>query len=49
VAACPSVRDRAIALVPFYARARIAEVAMLDVTDLKISARKGELKLIGKG
>jgi site-specific recombinase XerD len=49
VEACPSARDRAIALVPFYAGARIAEVAALDVEDVKISARKGSLHLIGKG
>jgi integrase/recombinase XerD len=49
VQACPSARDRAIALIPFYAGARIAEVAMLDVADVKISARKGSLHLVGKG
>ena len=49
VQACPSARDRAIALVPFYAGARIAEVAALDVGDVKISARKGSLHLVGKG
>ena len=47
--ACPSARDRAIALVPFYAGARIAEVAALDVEDVSISARKGNLHLGGKG
>jgi integrase/recombinase XerD len=35
--------------VPFYAGARIAEVAGLDVDDVALSARKGELRLIGKG
>jgi site-specific recombinase XerD len=49
VEACPSARDRAIALVPFYGGARIAEVAALDVEDVKISARKGSLRLVGKG
>jgi len=49
VEACPSARDRAIALVPLYAGARIAEVAALDVGDVRISARKGELHLVGKG
>jgi site-specific recombinase XerD len=49
VEACPSARDRAIALTPFYAGARIAEVAALDVEDVKISARKGSLHLVGKG
>jgi site-specific recombinase XerD len=49
VQACPSARDRAIALVPFYAGARIAEVAALDVADVRVSARKGSLHLVGKG
>jgi site-specific recombinase XerD len=49
VQACPSARDRAIALIPFYAGARIAEVAALDVADVKISARKGSIHLVGKG
>ena len=49
VEACPSARDRAIALVPLYGGARIAEVARLDVEDVRLSARKGELRLIGKG
>jgi site-specific recombinase XerD len=49
VEACPSARDRAIALVPFYAGARIAEVAALDIEDVQLSARKGGLHLVGKG
>jgi site-specific recombinase XerD len=49
VEACPSARDRAIALVPFFAGARIAEVAALDLEDVKVSARKGALHLVGKG
>lgn len=49
VQACPSARDRAIALIPFYTGARIAEVAALDVADVRISARKGSLHLVGKG
>ena len=49
VEAWPSSRDRAIALVPLYAGARIAEVAALDVTDVRVSARKGDLYLVGKG
>jgi site-specific recombinase XerD len=49
VEAWPRVRDRAIALVPLYAGARIAEVAALDTGDVRISARKGELHLVGKG
>ena len=49
VEACGSARDRAIALTPFYAGARIAETAGLDTGDVALSARKGELRLIGKG
>jgi site-specific recombinase XerD len=49
VEACASARDRAVALVPFYAGARIAETAGLDVDDVALSARKGQLRLIGKG
>jgi site-specific recombinase XerD len=46
---CPSPRDRAIALVPFYAGTRIAEIAGLDVDDVRLSARKGILRILGKG
>jgi site-specific recombinase XerD len=49
VEACPSARDRAIALLPLYAGTRIAEIAALDVTDVRLSARKGEVHLVGKG
>lgn len=49
VEACPSARDRAIALLPLYAGTRIAEIAALDVADVRLSARKGELHLVGKG
>ena len=49
VEAWPDARDRAIALLPLYAGARIAEVAALDVADVRLSARKGELHLVGKG
>jgi len=49
VEACPSARDRAIALLPLYAGTRIAEIAALDVADARLSARKGELHLVGKG
>ena len=45
----PSPRDRAIALTPFYAGARIAEVVGLDVDDVRLSARKGSLRILGKG
>lgn len=47
--ACPNARDRAISLLPLYAGTRIAEVAALDVTDVRLSARKGEIRLLGKG
>jgi site-specific recombinase XerD len=49
VEACPNARDRAIALLPLYAGTRIAEIAALDVADVRLSARKGELHLVGKG
>jgi site-specific recombinase XerD len=49
VEACPSARDRAIALLPLYAGTRIAEIRALDVADVRLSARKGELHLVGKG
>lgn len=46
---CPSPRDQALALVPFYAGARISEVVALDVDDVRLSARKGVLRIFGKG
>lgn len=49
VEACPSARDRAIALLPLYAGTRIAEITALDVADVRLSARKGEVRLVGKG
>lgn len=49
VEAWPSARDRAIALLPLYAGTRIAEIAALDVTDVRLSARKGTVHLVGKG
>ncbi len=49
VEAWPSARDRAIALLPLYAGTRIAEIAALDVSDVRLSARKGEVHLVGKG
>jgi integrase/recombinase XerC len=45
----PSARDRALADVPFYAGARIAETVRLDVEDVRLSARRGSLRLYGKG
>src|SRR6266545_962313 len=47
VQACPSPRDQALALVPFYAGARIAEVVALDLDDIHLSARKGMLRIYG--
>lgn len=49
VEACPSPRDRALALVPFYAGARISEVVALDLDDVALSARKGSIRFYGKG
>ncbi len=49
VQACSSPRDLALALVPFYAGARIAETVALDVDDVRLSARKGTLRIFGKG
>lgn len=46
--ACPSARDRAIALVPFYAGARIAEIAGLDVENVRLATRRGILQIHGK-
>lgn len=43
-----SARDRAIALLPLYAGARVAEIRALDVTDVRLSARKSEIHLVGK-
>jgi integrase/recombinase XerC len=42
-------RDRVIALLPYYAGLRIGEVVALDVADVALSARKGELRVLGKG
>ena len=49
VQACGSARDRALALVPFYAGTRIAETVALDLDDVRLSARKGALRVLGKG
>ena len=49
VEARPSPRDRVIALIPFYAGARIGEIVNLDTDDVRLSARKGTLRIVGKG
>jgi integrase/recombinase XerC len=49
VAARPSPRDQALALVPFYAGTRIAETVALDIDDIALSARKGIMRIYGKG
>lgn len=46
---CPP-RDRLLALLPYYAGLRVGEVVALDVADVRLSARKGELVVrAGKG
>lgn len=45
----PHARDRAIALLPFYAGLRIGDIVALDVEDVRLSARKGALRVFGKG
>ncbi len=49
VQTCPSPRDQALALVPFYAGTRISEIVALDIDDIARSARKGVLRILGKG
>jgi site-specific recombinase XerD len=46
---CGSARDTVVALLPFYAGLRISEVIGLDVDDVALSARKGSLRVRGKG
>jgi site-specific recombinase XerD len=46
----PSARDRALMLTLFYAGPRISEAAALEVGDVRLTARKGELAIRdGKG
>ncbi|MFI6599194.1 hypothetical protein ACIBHX_23320 [Nonomuraea sp. NPDC050536] len=45
----PHARDRALALLPFYAGLRIGDSVALDVPDAHLSARKGVLVVYGKG
>jgi site-specific recombinase XerD len=49
VQASSSSRDRALALMPFYAGARISETVALDLDDVRLSARKAILRIYGKG
>ena len=42
-------RPQALALVPLYAGPRISEIVALDVDDVARSARKGVLRILGKG
>ncbi|GAA2395591.1 hypothetical protein GCM10010404_61480 [Nonomuraea africana] len=42
-------RDKALALLPYFAGLRIAEVVVLDLADIRLSACKGELRIRGKG
>lgn len=47
---CPSVRDRAIALLLFYTGLRISECAALQLSDVRLSSRKGLVIVrMGKG
>lgn len=46
---CGSARDTVVALLPFYAGLRIGEVAGLDLDDVALSARKGTIRIRGKG
>src|SRR5215211_7303970 len=48
VEAHPSPRDRALAGIPFYAGARIAETVRLDTSDFDTAARTGALRIHGK-
>jgi site-specific recombinase XerD len=46
---CPSARDRLMALLPLYAGLRVSEVAGLDLDDITMTARKGQIRILGKG
>jgi site-specific recombinase XerD len=43
------VRDRVVALLPYFAGLRDSEVVRLDIDDVRLPARKGELRVLGKG
>jgi site-specific recombinase XerD len=44
-----STRDRVLLQLPFYAGLRVAETVGLDLDDVHLSARKGTLRINGKG
>ena len=45
----PSARNRLLALLAYYAGLRIGEVVGLDVDDVALSGRGGELRVVGDG
>ncbi|MFE1400321.1 tyrosine-type recombinase/integrase [Nocardiopsis dassonvillei] len=49
VARDASARDRAICHLAYYAGLRVAEIVALDVADIRLSARKGSVRVRGKG
>jgi site-specific recombinase XerD len=49
IATHPSPRGRVLALLPIYAGLRISETVALDTDDVRLSARKGNLRVRGKG
>jgi len=49
IAAHPAPRDRVLALLPIYAGLRVSETVALDTGDVRLSARKGSLRVRGKG
>lgn len=49
VARDASPRDRAICHLAYYAGLRVAEIVALDVADVRLSARKGSVRVRGKG
>ncbi|QKW32526.1 tyrosine-type recombinase/integrase (plasmid) [Nocardiopsis flavescens] len=49
VARDASPRDRAICHLAYYTGLRIAEIVALDVADIRLSARKGSVRVRGKG